>query len=450
MSSRLILVVDDEEEMRKAIQETLHRKGYETVSARNGREALERIDKGGLALVISDVRMPEMDGLILLREARKRAPWLPFLLITAFGTVQQAVQAVKEGASDYLLKPFTAEELLEKIRIARNQSASERQDHGIVTQNARLLEILEMAKGVAVSDVNVVITGESGTGKELLARYIHLNSPRRSLPLVTVNCASIPENLLESELFGHEKGAFTGASQRRTGTFELANHSTLLLDEIAEMRNTLQAKLLRVLQEREVERIGGDRPIRVDFRVIATTNRDLNQEVASGRFREDLYYRLNVVPMHLPALRERADDIALLAVHFSGEITQRLGVPAKSFTARALKALEERPWKGNIRELKNIVDRAVVLCRAAVLDLEDLRLGDRFAPGENKRELHLPVDGLRAMEKDVILRTLKEAGGNRTQTARLLGISIRTLRNKLKEYGTPLQENSSGVEHLSA
>jgi two-component system response regulator FlrC len=371
------------------------------------------------------------------------------LLITAFGTVQQAVQAVKEGASDYLLKPFTAEELMGKIRCARSQAVSEKQDHGIVTENSRVLEILEMAKGVAASDVNVVITGESGTGKELLARYIHLNSPRRSLALVTVNCASIPENLLESELFGHEKGAFTGAFQRRTGKFEMANHSTLLLDEIAEMRSSLQAKLLRVVQEREVERIGAERPIRVDFRVIATTNRNLHQEVSSGRFREDLYYRLNVVPMHLPALRERTEDIALLAGHFSREITQRLGMPAKSFTSRALKALQERPWKGNIRELKNIVDRAVVLCRAAVLDLDDLWLGDRFGPSEKQREIQLPAHGLRAMEKDVILRTLKEAGGNRTQTARVLGISIRTLRNKLKEYGTPLQENSSGREHLS-
>ena len=449
MSSRPILVVDDEEEMRKAIQETLHRKGYGTVSAGNAKEALDRIDKGGLDLVISDVRMPEMDGLTLLREARKRAPWLPFLLITAFGTVQQAVQAVKEGASDYLLKPFTAEELMGKIRCARSQAVSEKQDHGIVTENPRVLEILEMAKGVAASDVNVVITGESGTGKELLARYIHLNSPRRSLALITVNCASIPENLLESELFGHEKGAFTGASQRRIGKFEMANHSTLLLDEIAEMRTFLQAKLLRVVQEREVERVGGERPIRVDFRVIATTNRDLHQEVSSGRFREDLYYRLNVVPMHLPALRERTEDIALLAGHFSREITQRLGVPAKSFTSRTLKALQERPWKGNIRELKNVVDRAVVLCRASVLDLDDLRLGDRFGPAEKQRESQLPVHGLRAMEKDVILRTLKEVGGNRTQTARVLGISIRTLRNKLKEYGTPLQENSSGQEHLS-
>jgi len=346
MDRRPILVVDDDEEMRKAIEETLHRKGYATVSARNGKEALERIDAGGLRLVVTDVRMPEMDGMAVLREARKRCPRLPFLLVTAFGTVSQAVAAVKEGAVDYLLKPFTADTLLEKVRTAQSEGFAQKEDRELVTQSPVMLETLEMARGVALSDVAVVITGESGTGKELLARYIHKNSPRRTRSLVTVNCASIPDTLLESELFGHEKGAFTGASQRRIGKFETAHESTLLLDEIAEMRTALQAKLLRVLQEKEVERLGSDRPIRVDFRLIATTNRDLQEEVCSGRFREDLYYRINVVPIHLPPLREKKEDIPLLVDHFSREVTERLGMPSKSFSRNALEALQARPWRG--------------------------------------------------------------------------------------------------------
>lgn len=435
MDTRPILVVDDEEEMRRAIEETLQRKGYRTVSAGNGKEAIARIEKGGLRLVISDVRMPEMDGLTLLREGRKRCPWLPFLLVTAFGTVRQAVEAVKEGAVDYLLKPFTAEELLEKMeRTSPDHVFHSGEGDELVTKNARMLEILDMAKGVAASDVNVVITGESGTGKELLARFIHRNSPRRDRPLVTVNCASIPDNLLESELFGHERGAFTGAAHRRIGKFETADKSTLLLDEIAEMRTSLQAKLLRVLQEKEVERLGAEKPIPVDFRVIATTNRDLAREVASGQFREDLYYRLNVVPVHLPPLRDRPEEIPLLARHFSREVTQRLGLPPKSFSEEVLASLQSRPWQGNVRELKNVVERAVVLSRSAVLEEADLFHGDRLGPSQKVAPLSQPRKGLRAIEKEVILKTLEETGGNRSHTAKILGISVRTLRNKLKEY----------------
>ncbi|MEW6439852.1 MAG: sigma-54 dependent transcriptional regulator [bacterium] len=448
MHARPILIVDDEPAMREAILEVLNRKGYEALGVASGREALERIDRGGIRLVITDVRMPEMDGLHLLREGRRRAPWLSFLLMTAFGTVEQAVQAVKEGASDYLLKPFTMEELIDKIRAVDGGSCSGKEkagaNGGLITGDGRMLEILETARGVAASDVNVVITGESGTGKELLARYIHAHSPRRAHPLVTVNCASIPETLLESELFGHEKGAFTGADHRRTGKFELADRSTLLLDEIGEMRVPLQAKLLRVVQEKEVERVGGEKPVAVDFRVLATTNRDLAREVADGRFREDLYYRLNVIHFHLPALRERLQDIPLLVDHFSREVTQRLGMPPKAVSAGAMKALQERPWRGNVRELRNVIERAVVLCRALQLGVEDLLLGDRLAARERPDALSQPAHGLRAMEKDLILKTLKEAGGNRTQTARRLGISVRTLRNKLKEYGPPIRDNSSG------
>ena len=449
MDTRPILVVDDDEEMRKAIEETLHRKGYETVSARNGKEALERIDEGGLQLVVTDVRMPVMDGMTVLREARKRCPRLPFLLVTAFGTVSQAVAAVKEGAVDYLLKPFTADILLDKVRASQSEGSDQKEERELVTHNPAMLETLEMARGVALSDVAVVITGESGTGKELLARYIHENSPRRARSFVTVNCASIPDTLLESELFGHEKGSFTGASQRRIGKFETAHESTLLLDEIAEMRTTLQAKLLRVLQEKEVERLGSDRPIRVDFRLIATTNRNLQEEVSSGRFREDLYYRINVVPIHLPPLREKKEDIPLLVEHFSQEVTQRLGMPPKSFSQNALEALQTRPWKGNVRELKNVVERAVVLARPCMLEEGDLFLGDGPNSKEKGNGLSVPVRGLRAMEKEAIIETLKQTGGNRTQTAKILGISVRTLRNKLKEYDDFSGEKIAGWESLT-
>ncbi len=449
MDTRPILVVDDDEEMRKAIEETLHRKGYATVSARNGKEALDRIDKGGLQLVVTDVRMPVMDGMTVLREARKRCPRLPFLLVTAFGTVSQAVDAVKEGAVDYLLKPFTADILLDKVRAAQSEGSTQKQDRALVTQNPAMLETLEMARGVARSDVAVVITGESGTGKELLARYIHENSPRRARSFVTVNCASIPDTLLESELFGHEKGSFTGASQRRIGKFETADESTLLLDEIAEMRTALQAKLLRVLQEKEVERLGSDRPIRVNFRLIATTNRNLQEEVSSGRFREDLYYRINVVPIHLPPLREKKEDIPLLVEHFSQEVTQRLAMPAKSFSRKALEALQSRPWKGNVRELKNVVERAVVLARPCLLEEADLFLGGGPDSKGQGNGLSVPVRGLRAMEKEAIIETLKQTGGNRTQTAKILGISVRTLRNKLKEYGDFSREKIAEWESLT-
>jgi DNA-binding NtrC family response regulator len=449
MDKRPILVVDDDEEMRKAIEATLHRKGYTTVTATNGKEALALIDDGGLQLVVTDVRMPVMDGMALLREARKCCPRLPFLLVTAFGTVDQAVDAVKEGAVDYLLKPFTADVLLDKVRAAQSGGSGEKEDRALVTQNPAMLEILEMARGVAPSDVAVVITGESGTGKELLARYIHENSPRQARSLVTVNCASIPDTLLESELFGHEKGAFTGASQRRIGKFETAHQSTLLLDEIAEMRTALQAKLLRVLQEKEVERLGSDRPIPVDFRLIATTNRDLQQEVSSGRFREDLYYRINVVPIHLPPLREKKEDIPPLVEHFSQEVTQRLGMPPKSFSRGALETLQARPWKGNVRELKNVVERAVVLARPSMLEEADLFLGDEPASPDRRNGLSVPLRGLRAMEKEAILETLKQTGGNRTQTAKILGISVRTLRNKLKEYDDFSVEKNAGWESLS-
>jgi DNA-binding NtrC family response regulator len=443
--ARPILVVDDEEQMQKAMEELLQRKGYRTVCARNGKEALQRIEQGGLRMVISDVRMPEVDGITLLSECRRRAPWLPFILISAVGNVREAVEAVKKGAEDYLMKPFSVDELLAKIRSMDLATTFDSRDGGIVTRNPRMLEILGMAKGVAASDVSVVITGESGTGKELLARFLHDHSGRRNAPFVSVNCASIPETLLESELFGHEKGSFTGANHRRTGKFEMAHEGTLLLDEIGEMRPSLQAKLLRVLQEKEVERVGGERPVRVDFRTIATTNRELLKDTLDGRFREDLYYRLNVVPFHLPPLRERAEDIPLLVEHFNGLIAHRLGLPPKEFSDQAVKKLRELSWRGNIRELKNVVERAVVLSKAPVLEPGDLYLDAGAGTGNAERAVveraaRRPAKGIRAMEKDLILKTLQDNDGNRSHTARMLGISVRTLRNKLKAFGLPAGE----------
>ena len=321
MDTRPILVVDDDEEMRKAIEDTLHRKGYATVSTGNGKEALERIDSGGLRLVVTDIRMPEMDGMALLREARKRSPALPFLLVTAFGTVSQAVEAVKEGAVDYLLKPFTAEVLLEKVGSTQPQASPVKEDSGLVTQDPAMLEILEMSRGIAGSDVTVVITGESGTGKELVARAIHHNSTPEQ-PFVAVNCSAIVPTLMESELWGHERGAFTGAHQRKIGRMELAGSGTLFLDEIGDLSLELQAKLLRVLQEKSFERVGGTTAIPFNARVISATHHRLEALVQEKKFREDLYFRLKVSVISLPPLRERREDIPVLVAHLLKKINR--------------------------------------------------------------------------------------------------------------------------------
>lgn len=422
-----VLVVDDEPQMRDGLQEVLRRKGYEVVTAEDGDEALTLLSRENFSAILADVKMPGMDGLTLLRSVREVSPDTPVLMMTAFGTIEDAIEAMKEGARDYILKPFSPELIENAIRKVVIPDV-DRAKFGIITRNRRMGEIIEMAREVASTSATVLIMGESGTGKELLARFIHASSGRRDKPFVAINCASIPEGLLESELFGYEKGAFTGALSRRVGKFEMANGGTLLLDEIGEMGLNLQAKLLRVIQEKEIDRLGGRGPVPLDIRIIATTNRSLKEEVKKGRFREDLFYRLNVFPIVLPPLRERPDDIPLLAEHFLRVFSVRNGKNIEGFTEEAVEALIASPWKGNVRELENVIERAVLVCRGKEIDVKDLFYG------EEDLSPYFHTGTIREMEKELILRTLKETGGNRTMAARRLGISIRTLRNKLKEY----------------
>jgi DNA-binding NtrC family response regulator len=367
-------------------------------------------------------------------------------MVTAYGTIQNAVEAMKEGAFDYILKPFSYEDLDSAVKRAMMASSSligrssekawsgRSKGRPIVTQNPKMLKLMELARNIAASNATVLIQGESGTGKELLARFIFENSPRRSKPFVVINCAAIPENLLESELFGHEKGSFTGAVAQRIGKFELANHGTFLLDEIGEMSLQLQAKLLRVLQEFELDRVGGKAPIPIDVRVIATTNEDLHQAVENGDFREDLFYRLNVIPLTIPPLRERKEDISLLVEYFlkrQGEKPGgRKGI-AISQEAEAL--LLKYDWKGNVRELENFVERAALVCETGIIEPRHFFL-DGVVTVESEPRGVMVGSTVREMEKQLILKTLDEVAGNRTHAAKILGISIRTLRNKLNEY----------------
>jgi len=422
-ADRPILIVDDDPQMRLAMKEAMQRLGYSAVICDSGEDALRRLGQSNYALVVTDMKMPRMDGLMFLKEVRRRVGGLPVLVITGFGTVENAVETMKEGATDYLMKPFSFETLKKAIDSIMARAASEKE---ILTANEEMRKIITLAGNLAASDITVLIYGESGTGKELLARYIHRVSKRSDKPFVAVNCAAIPDNLLESELFGHERGAFTGATERKAGKFELANGGSILLDEIGEMSMVLQAKLLRVLQEKEVDRVGGKEPVRVDVRVIATTNRDLKKECMEGRFREDLYYRLNVFPIKVPPLRERPEDIPLLAQHFIEKYSALARKGVRGLTDEALNFLKSRQWGGNVRELENVIQRALLLSNG-VIDRGDLIFDELETPHFNGR--------IKDMEREMIMKTLKEVNGNKTKAARLLGVSVRTIRNKLNEYG---------------
>ncbi|HZX49113.1 MAG TPA: sigma-54 dependent transcriptional regulator [Nitrospirota bacterium] len=439
-----ILLTDDDYEMRYAMSETLRRCGYTVDIATGGDEAIQKYSSKKYDMVISDVKMANGDGVSVLKEIKRRSPDVPVVLITAYGTIDNAVEAMKLGAFDYIMKPFSVDALEDLVRRgiesvhAENKSAAEKgSSAGIVTIDPGMLRLLKTAGEIAFSDVTVLIEGESGTGKEMLARFIHNRSYRAECPFVAINCAAIPDGLLESELFGHEKGAFTGAISKRNGKFIQANTGTILLDEVGEMSLPLQAKLLRVLQERQVDTIGGREPVYIDIRVIATTNRSLKKEVEEGRFREDLYYRLNVFPMVLPPLRERKVDIPELTNHFIRKHQDKRlrgnKVPVKKVSSEAFEVLVNHDWKGNIRELENIVERAILIAE-----------GDTLLPG------HMMIDGrmgkqnasssisagmsVREMETALILKTLEEVNWNRTKAAKLLNIGVRTLRNKLSEY----------------
>ncbi|RMG28661.1 MAG: sigma-54-dependent Fis family transcriptional regulator [Gammaproteobacteria bacterium] len=439
MSQAPVMIVEDDADLGEALCYTLSEAGIETLHAPDGETALDLLARRPVSVVVSDVQMPGMGGEALLEEIRRRRPELPVILMTAYGTVRRAVAAMRAGATDYLLKPFDAERLVELVRRHLRPATQAANDaSGLVARDPRMLRVVRIAERVARSDVTVMITGESGTGKEVLARHIHACSERADGPFVAINCAAIPENMLEAVLFGHEKGAFTGAYQARAGKFEQAQGGTLLLDEISEMELGLQAKLLRVLQEREVERIGGKAPIALDVRVLATSNRNLREEVRAGRFREDLFYRLNVFPLRLPPLRERPDDVLAIAEALLERLTPP-GMPVRPLCEAARRRLQAHHWPGNVRELENVLQRAVILAQGPCIAPEDLHFDPELDPGaegEKGAAAEAPAGGsalgedLRSREHQLILDALARHR-SRKAAAEALGISPRTLRYKL-------------------
>jgi two-component system, response regulator FlrC len=424
-----VLVVDDDRHLLEAVCATLELAGISALGAADGGSALELLAARDIGLVITDVGMEPMDGFALLVEVRRRRPDLPIALMTAFGVVEQAVEAMRAGAADYLSKPVEAQAL---VTLARRllTAPSAAAPAGFVAEDPRTIEVLNLAARVAKSSATVLLTGESGSGKEMFARYLHASSTRAAGPFIAINCAAIPESLLEATLFGHERGAFTGAAQSQPGKFEQSNGGTLLLDEISEMPLALQAKLLRVLQEREVERVGGRKPIPLDLRILATTNCDLQEMVGEGGFREDLFYRLNVFPLHIPPLRDRPRDILPLARHFAARIAAENNL---RFSAEAEALLRSHAWPGNVRELENTVQRALILATGDVVVAADIVLS-AATPRVQPLPIEAPVTDIKTRERDHILATLKDVGGSRKRAVQRLGISERTLRYKLQQY----------------
>ena len=449
-SRKRILVVDDELSIRKVLQAMLAREGHEVDLAGNGADAISALGDRSYELVVTDLKMPGVDGLELLGFCAQHLPGLPVIVITAHGTVDTAVEALKLGAYDYITKPFEQDELRMVIdKALRREEASRGVLHedeagrfAIIGRTPSMKQVYQLIEKVADSPTTVLISGESGTGKELVARALHDHSSRRANPFVQVNCGAIPDNLFESELFGYEKGAFTGAVGSKPGRFELAHQGTLFLDEVGELPLDLQVKLLRVLQDGTFERVGGVRSITTDVRVVAATNRDLLREVKRGAFREDLYYRLNVIPIRLPPLRERIEDVPLLVEHFLAKFNRRLGKTVDTLSAEAMTALMAHRWPGNIRELENLMERSVLLAEGDVLGVKDLPgLGSTAlddAEGEEVEELGLK-DYVRVytarLERARIQQALEQDDGNVTRASKRLGISRKSLQTKMKEYG---------------
>ena len=447
-----ILVVDDEATQRELVCGFLKKQGFEVTPAEGGEQALAVFREQSFDLVLTDQRMPDLSGLDLLKSLRGIDPEAAVILMTAYGSIETAVSAIKGGAADYLTKPLNLDELLHKIGRVRERQRlhaenrelraaleSRHRIEGIIGESGQMLEVISLVRRVAASEATVLIRGESGTGKELIAQAIHFASARAAGPLVRVNCAALPENLLESELFGHEKGAFTGAVATRKGRFELADGGSLFLDEIGDLPLHLQAKLLRVLQEREFERVGSSAPIRVNVRILSATHRDLEALVKGGQFREDLYYRLNVVTIMLPPLRERRQDLPPLMDHFLRFFAEKNAKAIQGFTRTARDALLRYDYPGNVRELENIIERAVVLTRGTVIEREDLPIVLDAAENEEQthKNLTAAVEGL---ERRMIQEALDQSGGVQTRAAELLGISERGLRYKLKKYGLQGEE----------
>jgi two-component system response regulator AtoC len=446
-----ILVVDDEEIVRESLAGWLTKDGYLVEQAGDGPSALALLRDHPFSIMITDLKMPEMDGLTVQAEARKLRPDMAVVIMTAFATVDTAVTAMKQGAFDYLVKPFDPEELtmmMQKIvaqqelvrenAVLRKALKKEHQLHDLASKAPAMQAVFELARTAARSASTILILGESGSGKEVLARAIHAESPRAAGPFVEVSCAALTETLLESELFGHEKGSFTGATARRKGKFEAAHGGTLFLDEVGDIGPKLQLDLLRVLEERRFHRIGGNETVEVDVRIVAATNKDLQKAVAAGTFREDLFYRLNVIPIRLPPLRERREDIPLLVAHFLERLSAELGRDIEGISAEAMKALTSQPWPGNVRELRNVLERGAVVARGPVIELADLGLdAPTTSSGASPHPVVVstPDESLDAVERRHIAAVLAHTGFNVSQSARILGVDRVTLYNKMRKYG---------------
>jgi DNA-binding NtrC family response regulator len=440
MGEKALLIAENDPGARKVFVENNPQNGFWIQWVDRGEEALRWLAQRPFDLVIAEEALADFSGLELLGLIKDRFPETPVIVMTAQGSIPQATEAIRQGALDYVVKPLSGAWLKERMNPADPQLSVPLDETGsgparpIITRNRKMEDLLELCRKVAASKATVLIQGESGTGKELFARYLHERSPRNKETFVAVNCASLPDGLLESELFGHEKGAFTGAIQKKLGKFELAQRGTILLDEVSEMNTQLQAKLLRVLQENELDRIGGRQPVPLDIRVIATTNRNLEQSIAQGEFRADLYYRLNVIPLRIPPLRERPEDIELLVAYLVGKFAKRYKRTVVRVADQALIWIKNREWRGNVRELENLLERTVLISSGPTIEMKDFCLEDSEPQAPEVRIDDPSPFSLREVEKDLIFKTLHKTEGNRTQAAKFLGISVRTLRNKLQEY----------------
>lgn len=458
---RRILLVDDEKNILKVMSASLKKEGYEVETARSGEEAAGKMETNRYSLVITDYKLPGINGLDLLKELKIKNAELPVIILTAFGTIEKAVEAMKEGASNYLTKPLNLEELTLVVRDAMERHAliEENKDlrrrlldkysfDNIIGKSPAIEEVFRMIRMVSQSNANILIIGESGTGKELVALAIHYDSERKDFPFIPVDCAAIPEGLLENEIFGHEKGAYTGAYDKRIGMIEQAHMGTLFLDEVGELSLNLQKKLLRVLQEREFHRLGGKEKVKVNIRVIAATNRDLQQDVKEGRFREDLFYRLNVVTIPIPSLRERMNDIPLLAEHFLRKYNDENKKDIRGFDPEVIELFLKYEWHGNVRELENIVERAVVLCNFERIVIENIPPNVISSAGDKRHIFDLSPDGmsLSDVEKKIIHKALDDVKWNQTRASQVLGITRKQLRTKMKNLGLLKLDEAHSVQ----
>jgi DNA-binding NtrC family response regulator len=450
-----ILIVEDKDSMAQMLKETLETEGYEVIIARDGAEGIKKIKESKIDVVLTDLKLPKKDGLEVLKASKEENPLIPVIVMTAFGSIETAVAAMKLGAYDFITKPLDTDHLLVLIRrslenqrlITENMLLKDKLSHQlgmptIIGKSPKMFEVATNIQKVAPAKTSVLLLGESGTGKELFARAIHFLSLRKDYPFIPINCVAIPRELLESELFGHEKGSFTGAVDRKLGKFELADRGTIFLDEIGEMDMALQSKLLRTLQEGEIERVGGTKPIKVDVRIIAATNKNLEAAVADKSFREDLYYRLSVFPITIPALRERKEDIPALVEHFITKYSAEMKISKKNIIPDAMDTLKSYPWKGNARELENVIERALILCDGDTIMQEHLRLNPSIS--QDTAPQNILLDGtldevaraaLRTAESLRIKKALEDTHGNKSKAAEILKVSYKTLLTKIKEYG---------------